>query len=213
VKVSDGYEVLEISGPTARIPAMSREADGQSPHPREDSQDPEKVDSIQGVIRLFDETHAPLHRYLIFLGLSPEDADDCLQETFLRLHKHLASLDNLTNVRGWLFQVAKNLARDRRKSAWVHRTSGSRQEYKHLTSAVDPKDTPEASLLKQEKLEWFRSAMARLTPQQVECLQLRVAGLKYREIAAAMGIGISSVGELVQRAMARLNEDSNEYRE
>src|SRR5262249_51519438 len=118
----------------------------------------------------------------------------------------------LTNVRGWLFQVAKNLARDKRKSAWTHRTSTSRLENERLTSAVDPKDTPEASLLKQERLEWFRSALARLTPQQVECLQLRVAGLRYREIAAVMEIGISSVGELVQRAMIRLNEDSNEYR-
>jgi DNA-binding CsgD family transcriptional regulator len=51
--------------------------------------------------------------------------------------------------------------------------------------------------------------MERLTPQQIECLQLRVAGLRYREIADVMGIGISAVGELVQRAMVRLNEGIN----
>jgi RNA polymerase sigma-70 factor (ECF subfamily) len=191
---------------------MSGEPDVQSAQPCDDRRDRRKVDPTHEVIKLFDETHAPLRRYLIFLGLSREDADDCLQEAFLRLHKHFAALVDVTNVRGWLFQVAKNLARDRLKSVWKHRTSTSRQEFERLTSAVDPHDTPEASLLKQEKLEWFRSAVARLTPQQVECLQLRVAGLRYREIAAVMGINISSVGELVQRAMARLSEDSNEYR-
>ena len=200
---SNGSRVLAISYPTARAPLLSGGADVPSPG---------QAESIQEVIRLFDETHAPLRRYLIFLGLSPEDADDCLQEAFLRLHKHFAALPEATNVRGWLFQVAKNLARDRHKSAWSYRTSGSLRGAELLSSAVDPKDTPEASLLKEEKLEWFRSALARLTPQQVECLQLRVAGLKYREISAVMGIGISSVGELVQRAMVRLNEESNEYK-
>jgi RNA polymerase sigma-70 factor (ECF subfamily) len=211
VKGSNGSKVLEIKDWTAPISLMPSEPDVPSSQRCDDRRDRE-VGSIQEVIRLFDQTHAPLRRYLIFLGLSPEDADDCLQEAFLRLHKHFASLVDVTNVRGWLFQVAKNLARDRRKSATMHRTSTSHREYERLTSAVDPQDTPEASLLKQERLEWFRSAVARLTPQQVECLQLRVAGLRYREIAAAMGINISSVGELVQRAMTRLSEDSNEFR-
>jgi len=186
--------ILEIWNPPA----------GTSPMPGESD------DLREFVIKLFDETHVALQRYLIFLGLSLEDAEDAVQECFLRLHRHFDSRSDLTNVRGWLFQVAKNLARDRRKNAWIRRTSSSRDD-EHLASIQDTNDTPETTLLKKEKLEWFRSAMACLTTQQVECLQLRASGLRYREIAAVMGIGISSVGELVQRAMIRLNEDSNEY--
>jgi RNA polymerase sigma-70 factor (ECF subfamily) len=145
------------------------------------------------------------------LGLSPEDAEDSVQEAFLRLHSRFGSMPDRTNVRGWLFQVAKNLARDKRKSAWARRTSVSCGDYERLASIKDANDSPETSLLKQERLHWFRSAMARLTEQQVECLQLRASGLRYREIAAVMGISISSVGELVQRATIRLNEESNEY--
>ena len=195
---------------TARSSPMPGEPDVPPSRPGEDRCDSGKLESAEEVIRLFDETHAPLQRYLIFLGLPPEDAEDCIQEAFLRLHRNLDSLPDRSNVRRWLFQVAKNLARDKRKSAWARRTSLSRQD-ECLASIRDANDSPEASLLKQEKLEWFRSAMARLTEQQVECLQLRASGLRYREIAAVMGIGISSVGELVQRATARLTEDSNEY--
>jgi RNA polymerase sigma-70 factor (ECF subfamily) len=188
---------------------MSGEPDVQPSQPRED--DSGNLDPAEEVIRLFDETHAPLQRYLIFLGLSPEDAEDSIQEAFLRLHRRLDALPDRTNVRRWLFQVAKNLARDKRKSAWARRTSISSEHDECLASIRDANDSPETSLLKQEKLEWFRSAMARLTAQQVECLQLRASGLRYREIAAVMGIGISSVGELVQRATARLSEDSDAY--
>jgi RNA polymerase sigma factor (sigma-70 family) len=93
----------------------------------------------------------------------------------------------------------------------MRRTAISGQGDERLSPVEDPQDTPESRLLKEERLGWLRSAVSRLTPQQVECLQLRVAGLRYREIAEAMGIGISAVGELVQRATNRLNEASNGY--
>ena len=203
--------VLEFWSRTGRSSLMSGQPEAQPSEPSEDSPDTDKLDPAQEVIRLFDETHAALHCYLIFLGLSPEDAEDGVQEVFLRLHSRFDSMSDRTNVRGWLFQVAKNLARDKRKSAWARRTSVSCQDHERLASIQDASDSPETSLLKQERLHWFRSAVARLTEQQVECLQLRASGLRYREIAAVMGIGISSVGELVQRAAIRLNEEWNEY--
>ena len=45
-----------------------------------------------------------------------------------------------------------------------------------------------------------------MTPQQRECVLLRASGLRYREIPEVLGIGISSVGETMQRGASRLNE-------
>jgi RNA polymerase sigma-70 factor (ECF subfamily) len=165
---------------------MSGEPDVPSYQPCDDRRDRGKVDSIQEVIRLFDETHAPLRRFLIFLELTPEDADDCLQEAFLRLHKHIASLTDLTNGVGcfrWRRNWREISARARGRTEHQPRAGNTNDS----RGPSPPKDTPEASLLKQERLEWFRSALARRTPQQVECLQLRIAGLRYREIAAVWG--------------------------
>src|SRR5258708_15659 len=86
-----------------------------------DAQIREEVLPDQEVIQLFDDARTALRRYMILLGTSPEDADDGVQEAFLRLHKHLESGRERGNLRGWLFQVAKNLVRDRRKSAWIRR--------------------------------------------------------------------------------------------
>jgi RNA polymerase sigma-70 factor (ECF subfamily) len=186
---------------------MATESDSKTSDPAEDLER-EETTPEQEVITLFDEMHAPLRRYVMSLGLTPQDADDGVQETFLRLHKHLGSGGARTNLRGWLFQVARNLARDHRKSAWTHQTSMSRQDNARVFSVEAPMETPEERLLKEERLGWLRAAVERLTLPQAECFRLRMAGLRYREIAAVMGIGISAVGELVQRAMNRLDEDS-----
>ena len=161
------------------------------------------------VVGLFDDLRAPLRRYLMFLGLSPEDADDGVQETFLRLHKHIQARGDQANLRGWVFQVARNLVRDRSKSSWRRLIKRADNSPASLATIKDSRSNPEDRLLIQERLSWLRSAMERLSPQQAECLRLRAAGLRYREIAEVMGIGISAVGELVQRGMHRLTEDFN----
>src|ERR1700722_13812629 len=70
---------------------------------------------------MFDELRRPLFRYFLCAGLSREDADEGIQETFLRLHQHLGKGGDRSNLRGWIFQVARNLARNQHKSARIRR--------------------------------------------------------------------------------------------
>jgi RNA polymerase sigma-70 factor (ECF subfamily) len=174
-----------------------------------DERESAKYATNDEVVGLFDDLRAPLRRYLKFLGLSPEDAEDGVQETFLRLHKHIQARGDQANLRGWIFQVARNFVRDRRKSGWRRLIMRADNNPASLAAIKDSSSNPEDLLLIQERLSWLRSAMKRLSPQQAECLRLRAAGLRYREIAEVMGIGISAVGELVQRSTSRLNEDFN----
>jgi RNA polymerase sigma-70 factor, ECF subfamily len=53
------------------------------------------------------------------------------------------------------------------------------------------------------------AALESLSPQQRNCLYLRSEGLRYREIAEVMGIGSSTVGEFLTRAIRRLSEVLN----
>ena len=142
---------------------------------------------------LFDQLRDPLYRYLIGLGLSCEDAGDGVQETFLRLHQHLRRNGDRTNLRGWIFQVARNLVRNQIKRK---RTESLELVY----ASVD--GSPEDEAIRRERMRHLQRAIAELTPPQRECLLLRASGLRYREIAEVLGIGISSVGELMQRATA-----------
>lgn len=152
------------------------------------------------VPELFDELRDPLVRYLLCAGLNREDAEETVQEAFLRLQHHIGGGGDRSNLRGWLFQVARNLARNRHRRA-------RRLQAEALDAGAmvaDPGGTPEDRALRRERALRLRSALEKLTAQQRECLLLRAAGLRYREIAEVLGIGISAVGELVQRATERL---------
>jgi RNA polymerase sigma-70 factor (ECF subfamily) len=56
----------------------------------------------------------------------------------------------------------------------------------------------------------FHRAVEALSEQQKRCLFLRMEGLRYPEIAAAMGISPSAVGEFLRRAMERLKKVRDE---
>jgi RNA polymerase sigma-70 factor (ECF subfamily) len=155
---------------------------------------------------IFDELRRPLFRYFLCAGLSREDADEGIQETFLRLHQHLRKDGDRANLRGWIFQVARNLARNQHKSARVRRTETLDAGLERRDAFADPGGSPEDLAIRSERMRRLRRSMEMLTPQQRECVLLRASGLRYREIAGVLGVGISSVGEMVQRAAARLSE-------
>jgi RNA polymerase sigma-70 factor (ECF subfamily) len=72
---------------------------------------------------------------------------------------------------------------------------------------ADPRGSPEHCVLGDERTRRLRAAIEKLPAEQRECMLLRASGLRYREIAAVLGINISSAGALVRRAVARLSED------
>ena len=157
-------------------------------------------------LRWFDELHNPLRRYLLCAGASAADADDAVQETFLRLYRHLDEKGDSTNLHGWVFQVARNYLRDVSKSARRRRTVHL-EEAMTFGGPADPQGSPEQRVLEQERVRRLQAAVAKLPEQQRECMLLRSAGLRYREIAVILGIQTASVGTLMHRATARLMEE------
>ena len=160
------------------------------------------------VVGFYDELHEPLYRYFLYRGLPADDAAEGVQETFLRLFEHLRVRGNRINLRGWIFQVARNLIRDEFKSARRQRTeqfdvTAGRGRVDH----ADPQDNPEEQILRLERLRRLPLSLENLTTQQRECFLLRASGLRYREIAEVLRVSVSNVGELVQRAIDQLRED------
>lgn len=159
------------------------------------------------VIELFRELRLPLYGYLIGVGMQPHDAEDVIQETFLRLHQQLAQGTKINDPRPWAFRVAHNLSMNLHRSSRRFISESESDNANEETVPLDSPDyrpTPEDHYLQKELVQRLDAGMARLTEQQSQCLQLRVEGLKYREIANVMGIGVSSVAELIQRAIIRL---------
>ena len=157
------------------------------------------------VTTLYRELRKPLLRYLMCLGLTADEAQDVVQDAFLSLQRHLVSGGDRENIRGWLFRVAHNRARNRQTS--YHRRFGETLDAEKDFLAEDA--TPEQLLLEKEKFRRFAAALQLLTKSERECLLLRAGGLRYREIGEVLGIATSTVGDTVERAMRKLAEKCN----
>jgi RNA polymerase sigma-70 factor (ECF subfamily) len=154
---------------------------------------------------LYRELRKPLLRYLVCLGLTTDEAQDVVQDTFLGLHQHLTSGGAQDNIRSWIFRVAHNQARNRQQS--YHRRFGTSLD-PTMHSGVD-NATPERSMLEKEKFGRLEKAMLQLADPERECLLLRVEGLRYREIGEVLGIPTSTVADTVTRAIKKLAEECN----
>jgi len=143
---------------------------------------------------LFEAHGAAIYRFAAVLLRHPQDAEDCVQETFLRLLRHLEAGGDTSNIRGWMFTVAANAARDRqrRRLRWIP-----------WLPAHDRAVAPAALPDEDGRLARARAGLATLDPRDRLLLTLRAQGLSYREIASAAGIKPSSVGQSLARAVER----------
>ena len=154
------------------------------------------------VAQLFEEARDDVYRYLLNLGLHPPQAQEAAQEVFLRLYVTLKKGENVQNHRAWIFRVAHNLGLKIRAKQSTQAPFDPEIELKLSSAELNP----EQSLLEREQSTRFHRAVQGLSEQQRRCLFLRLEGLRYPEIGAALGISPSAVGEFLRRAIARLKK-------
>jgi RNA polymerase sigma-70 factor (ECF subfamily) len=136
------------------------------------------------VMNLFEECRNPLLRYVLWFGLPVHDAEEVTQEVFVSLFRRLQLQKFRQNMRGWIFRVAHNLTLKQREA-----NQKSRE-----TMASD----------------WTIAARRLLAvlyalPEEDQCcLRLRSGGLRYREIAAVVGISLGAVSISLTRSLARV---------
>ena len=153
-----------------------------------------QVTSRQRLVDLFHEWGPGVYRFALGLVRHPQEAEDVLQETFLKLMRHLDAGEDENNLRGWVFTVAANACRDRirRRARWLP-----------WTPETDLRVEPEALPDDEGRIRVARAALERLSTRDRLLVTLRAQGLSYRDIAAAMSLQPTSVGRLLARALDR----------
>lgn len=152
----------------------------------------------QRVEEIYEAERGNIYSYLLYFGLPAAQAQDLAQDAFLQLYRSLLNGTEIENPRAWLYRVAHNLA---------VRSHTRELAFDELSSIAEPSDAqpdPERALLEKDRRAALRNAVRSLSPQQRNCLHLRVQGLRYREIAGVIGISTSAVSEFLRRAAQRL---------
>jgi RNA polymerase sigma-70 factor (ECF subfamily) len=156
-----------------------------------------------------------LYRTALRMTRNPQDAEDLVQETYLRAFRFFNQYTPGTNMRAWLFRILTNayINRYRKNSSQPRVASLDQSEDaktdRTLAQSVASDDNVEAEVLDRLAAEDVRRAIEQLpAPYRLAVLLADVEGLSYNEMAEAMGVKKGTVmsrlfrgRRLLQRAL------------
>lgn len=151
--------------------------------------------------QLFDRYATRIYAVMRQRGLSEADAQDTVQQTFLRAHQARFDFHQGMQVRPWLWTIAFNLMRDgfRRQAT---RQRGARK-LEETASVVEA----QGSDLGPEHKRAVRQAIARLSDAHREVILLHwYEGLSFAEVALVVGASENAVKVRAHRAYGKLRE-------
>ena len=158
-----------------------------------------------------------LHVHCYRMLASFDDAEDAVQETFLRAWRGRDGFDGGTMFRAWLYRIATNVCLDmlRRRA---HRASALRsfaevpwlQPYpdRLLDEATAPGEQPDAAVIERETIELaFVAALQVLPPRQRATLIARdVLGWPASQTAVLLEMSVAAANSALQRARATMRQ-------
>jgi RNA polymerase sigma-70 factor, ECF subfamily len=164
------------------------------------------IEIEQEVLAAYDQFAGGLLRYASSLGRDAELAQDAVQEAFLRFYIALLNGETIRYRKAWVFRVTRNYVLDRLKD-YSSRNCISLDE-KELADLNHPNMVTED----RGQTEKLAGALRQLTPREMECLRLRIEGLKNREIAEVLNLSLGTVCTLLSRALRRIRNACDRYR-
>lgn len=152
---------------------------------------------IGGLKAVFLDHRPMLARLLVTRLGSREDAEDALQDMWMKLDAAVAG--PVAQPAAYLYRMAANLATDRRIAQ--QRGAARDTAWLDLQTTADELPDMERTLASRDRLRRVEAAMAEMPDRMRDALRMfRVEGLPQREIAAHLGITISGVEKLLQRS-------------
>ncbi len=135
-----------------------------------------------------------------------EEAQDVLQEVYVRVLEGRAQFAGQASVKTWLFAVIRRTAREQSRRHWLR--AALLERWLPREPASDPLlSVPERTLGDAEANERMRAALARLSPRQREVLHLVFyQDLTIEEAAGLLGISLGSARTHFERGKGRLRE-------
>ncbi len=143
------------------------------------------------------------------MTLNENDAEDIVQETFLRAYKQLNRYESRSSFGTWLYRIAANcsldLLRSRKHRQEVVMANGEERDFMHLLPSSDP--GPDRLAVSKQIQERIGFAMAELSQQERTAFVLRhFEGLSIEQIAGVLGVAGNAAKHSVFRAVQKLRK-------
>ncbi len=154
-----------------------------------------------------------LYNVARWLARDPTEAEDLVQETFLKALRGFPTFEPGTNFKAWIFRILRNTYLTSRTGLAAMRTVSLEEQMDgrddsagsgYIEAAID-RQTPEINLMRLADRAALQAAMEELPPPLLEVVLLcDVEEMKYREIALVLDVPIGTVMSRAARARATL---------
>ena len=146
-----------------------------------------------------------LRMLLLRRGRTREEAEDLIQDAFLKMQEYCERGGQVRQPEGFLVRTVLRLAANARRDA--HRNLYCEEPVENLTLIVDTTPTPDEVLAGDQCLERMRDALDAVSRRTRDVFFMqRLDGLSYAQIAQRLGVSISAVEKHIASALAILAE-------
>ena len=149
-----------------------------------------------------------LRMLLLRRGRTREEAEDLIQDAFLKMQEYCERGGQVRQPEGFLVRTVLRLAANARRDA--HRNLYCEEPVENLTLIVDTTPTPDEVLAGDQCLERMRDALDAVSRRTRDVFFMqRLDGLSYAQIAQRLGVSISAVEKHIASALVIL-ADANQ---
>src|SRR5437588_12527009 len=154
-----------------------------------------------------------LYRGALRLTRDPAQAEDLVQDTYVRALRYQHSYQPGTNMKAWLFAIMRNLFWDRFKGGRPEDVSlDGDGEFALYDTLKDPTAMPEADVLDRIAADEVVRAVEKLPELHREVVLLvDVEGFSYKDAAEVLGVPIGTVMSRLHRARRQLQRSLYDY--
>ena len=150
--------------------------------------------NTEALAELYEHTKSAVYGFALSMLRNRHDAEDVLQETFIRAYSAAAGYEPMGKPMAWIFTIARNLAmmklRERSRTAEVDELSAF--------------EAPEEGLSREERIA-LNAAVDSLGAEEGQIVMLHaISGLRHREIAELMELPLPTVLSKYHRALKKL---------
>lgn len=148
-----------------------------------------------------------------------EDAKDISQEVFLKAYRNIANFDERSAFSTWLYRITTNTCIDEMRKRKGRQSYSLEEELENEDGTMqrqiaDEGDTPEESLLREERKSEILQALEKLSAEHKAAVVLRdVKGLSYEEISEILDLSLGTVKSRISRARNQLKTEILKIRE
>ncbi len=142
-----------------------------------------------------------MRKILLRRGRTREEAEDLIQEAFLRMQEYCGKGGEVRKPESFLVRTVLRLAMNARRDE--HRELYADEKSEELALVIDTRPTPDEVLAGDECLERMRNALDAVSRRTREVFFMhRLDGLSYAQIAQSLGLSISAIEKHMASALA-----------